>query len=180
MATIIRQLPVDEARAVVFAGQQALSVLPFQAIVWVSVTSVRLGTIEPGTPRLPAAIDLGFNGTFAIREEQLADWTQQSAEVFPFRRSTQLRGASCDQRLARLWLYRNVPRQRAAAVRQPFRLDLHQGLFVMRKPAPGQFDNRPRLPLIGFRALRDAGLRVVVDCKRCHLSVQTAPRFILF
>ena len=181
MPTIIRNLPVDDARAVLHVHERPVAVFAFQAVVWVSIVPVRPQSLDPLTPRFPAVVDLGYNGTFAIREEHLREWAGMDPRLFRRLRSTQLRGAPSDQRLASLWLHPNEPNTRQAPSRSPFPLDLHHGMTVMRRPVgTDQQDHRPRLPLIGFRALHTAGLEVVVDCKRCRLSIRTVPRFWLF
>jgi hypothetical protein len=178
VATLIRQLPFGEPRSHVEVGGRLVSVLPFQAVVWVSVAPKGPEPFDPRTPRIPAVVDLGFNGTFAIREEQLREWAGVDPRLFPRLRRTRLRGAPTDARLANLWLHPNVPRTRDPSGRAPFRLELFKGIFVLGPPErPGEEDHRPQLPLLGIYALHRANLKLIVDCGPCRLSIRTAPSF---
>lgn len=170
-----------DTRAVIYVANRPVHVLPFQAIVWVNVAMVGHRVVDPLAPRLPAILDLGFNGTFAIREEQLREWAGTEPRFFRKLRNTQLRGAPSDHRLANLWLYRNRRNTREASLRRPFLLELHEGMVVMKSPEVATHqDHRPRLPLIGFRALHTAGLKVEIDCHQCRLSIRTSQRFPFF
>ncbi len=178
VATIIRDMPFGEPRSYVEVCGRSVPVLPFQPVVWVSIVSVGPVPFDPRTPRIPAIVDLGFNGTFAIREEQLREWAGLDARGFPKLRRTVLRGAPADARVANLWLHPNVPHTRDASGRAPFRLELFKGIFVLRRPDHAdERDHRPQLPLLGVYALHRASLQLVVDCGPCRMSIRTAPRF---
>ena len=154
MGTIIRHLPFGESRSSLEVAGRSIPILPFQPVVWVSLVAVGPAPFDRRTPRIPAIVDLGFNGTFAIREEQLRQWAGLDPRAFPRLRTTRLRGAPTDTRLANVWLHPNVPYNRDAADREPFRLELFKGIFVMRQPVrAGEVDYRPQLPLLGVYAL---------------------------
>jgi len=179
--TIIRNLPLEEARTHIEVHGRPVFILPFQPIVWMSVVSKGPEPFDSRTPRIPAVVDLGFNGTFAIREEQLREWAGLDPRLFTRVRSTELRGAPADQRLANLWLHPNVSNTRSPSGQAPFRMELFKGIFVLRKPQRReQRDDRPRLPLLGFRALHRADLKLSVDCKNCRLSMRVPSRFWFF
>jgi hypothetical protein len=127
-----------------------------------------------------AVIDLGFNGTFAISHEHLHDWAGLDARLFPRIRGTRLRGAVADVRMANIWLHPNAAKTRNPSGRSPWRLELFNGIFVMQKPGLHERDDRPQLPLLGFRALYQANLRLAVDCERRRLSLRTPRRFWFF
>jgi hypothetical protein len=158
-------------------GGRSISILPFQPIVWVSIVSKAPNPFDPRTPRIPAMVDLGFNGTFAIREEQLRQWAGLDPRMFPRLRQTRLRGVTAEQRLANLWLHPNTAHTRDASGADPFRLELSKGIFIMARPPQGEKgDHRPHLPLLGVSALHRANLTLIADCGRCRLSIHTAPR----
>ena len=181
MATIIRHLPFGQPRFHVEMAGHSVPVSPFQPVVWISIVSVGWVPFDPRTPRIPAVVDLRFNGTFAIREEQLREWAGLDPRLFPRLRRTRLRGAPTESRLANLWLHPNVPRTRNPSGRAPFLLELFQGMLVMARPdRAGQEDHRPQLPLLGVYALHRAKLRLSVDCGPCCLSIRTASRFRLW
>jgi hypothetical protein len=176
--TIIRHLPFGESRSQVVVRGRSIPILPFQAVVWVGVVSVGRIPYDPRAPRIPAVLDLGFNGTFAIREEQLREWTGLDSRLFPKLRRTRLRGASTDVRLANLWLHPNVPCTRDLSEGLPLRLELSKGILVMSPPeTASETDQRPRLPLLGIQALHRAQLRLIVYCGSCHLSIRTSSWF---
>jgi len=97
--TIIRNLPVQDTSSMIEVRGRQVRVLPFQAIVWVSIAA-KGHPFDPRSPRIPAVVDLGYNGTFAIREESLHQWAGMDARSFHKLRTMQLRGAPTDQRLA--------------------------------------------------------------------------------
>lgn len=102
MPAIIQDLPLAPTPMSIEVRGQSLAVNPLQALVWVSVTSIGSASLEPRTPRIPAILDLGFNGSFAIREEQLRQWAGVDPRLFRKLRSTLLRGAPADERNADL------------------------------------------------------------------------------
>lgn len=177
MRTIIRHLPFGEPRSQLEVHGRSIPILPFQPVVWVSIVSVGAVPFDRRTPRLPAVLDLGFNGTFAIREEQLREWAGLDPRFFPRLRRTRLRGAPTDARLANLWLHPNVPHTRDASEGTPLRLELFKGMLVMGRPdRASEVDHRPHLPLLGVHALHRANLRLIVDCGPCRLSIRTTAR----
>jgi hypothetical protein len=100
--------------------------------------------------------------------------------LFPRVRSTRLRGAPADVRMANLWLHPNVPNTREASGKPPLRMELSTGIIVMRPPGSAELDDRPRLPLLGFRALYQANLQLALNCRKCRLSIRTPRRFWFF
>jgi hypothetical protein len=174
--TIIHNLPLVPAPTSVEVRQQRIAVKPYQAVVWVSVTPIGSAPFDARTPCIPAILDLGFNGCFAIREEQLRRWAGLDPRLLAKFRMTHLRGAPAEERHADLWLHPNVSGSATVSRQHPFRVRLESSFFVLR-PSDHPRDDRPRLPLIGIRALVVGGLRLVVDGKRSRLSVRTAARF---
>ena len=71
---------------------------------------------------------------------------------------------------------------RTSPVPSRFRDDLRSasdstGVFSSSARPVKSADNRPRLPLIGVRAIVAAGLKLVLDGNRRRLSIRTAPDF---
>jgi hypothetical protein len=73
-----------------------------------------------------------------------------------------------------LWLYRNWPGTREVAPeRLPFLFDFREGIAVYPQGRPWA----PRLPVLGLRALRRAGLQLHIDCRRGLVNLRTPWRF---
>lgn len=71
---------------------------------------------------------------------------------------------------ADLWIHRNQPRSRDLAPGvAPFRFQLPEGIAVWPTAIPGA----RRLPLVGTRALRRAGVRVHLDYRNGWLWMNT-------
>jgi hypothetical protein len=78
---------------------------------------------------------------------------------------------------ANVWVYPNVPgKSHADAGGAPFCLELDAGVAVY----PRAMATAPRLPLLGMRALRLAGLRLSIDCQALSVSIQTKRRLWIF
>jgi hypothetical protein len=60
----------------------------------------------------------------------------------------------------------------------PFLLELLPGIAVY--PAKEGQPLYPRLPLLGLRAFRRAGLQIAIDCRRACVTIHTPRRFGLF
>jgi len=73
-----------------------------------------------------------------------------------------------------VWLHANVPEKREVATGPaPFCLELDAGVAVY----PRAMATAPRLPLLGLRALRLAGLRLIIDCQALRVTIRTSRRF---
>lgn len=170
MASLIRKLPFFEKRTTVQVGGQDVLILPRQIIVWVSIDSRDIASIGPDAPRIPAVLDIGFNESFVIRQQQVLRWTGLPLHGLRAVDTMDVRGEPAPVFPASLWLHRNQPGQRDEfSDRPPFRLPLDEGIAV----CPAGAKNAPRLPLLGMRALRRSRLQLHVDFDACHVSIRT-------
>jgi hypothetical protein len=72
------------------------------------------------------------------------------------------------------WLHPNVPGRRDVGTgRSPFCLELDEGIAVY----PPAMTAAPRLPLLGLRAPRLAGLHLNIDCSKLTVNIQRPHRF---
>ncbi|MBI3410980.1 MAG: hypothetical protein HY040_21820 [Planctomycetes bacterium] len=106
-------------------------------------------------PLVPAVLDPGFNGTFLISQRQFEEWAGLQVRDAPWIDVLSVEGRLIPLRDADVWIHRNRPGSRDPAPGSvPFRLELPEGVAVWPTAIPGA----RRLPLLGMRALRQAGL----------------------
>ena len=164
---ILSRLPFSEAHSEVSTPDGIAEVKPYQIIVMVSITARSVAELDPGVPRIPAILDTGHNHNLAIRREQLDRWVR----LRELQRG-QIRVG--DVRLllvpANVWIHPNRPGTREAASRPPFKLEVKEGIAVY----PPEVTNPARLPILGLRAIVRNGLKLVIDGKRCAVTLKTA------
>jgi len=174
--TIIRNTPFFDGSTELTVRGQIVPIKPYQIIVWVSISQIGLRGLEPNTPRFPAVLDTGFNHSFVIHGQQLAQWAGLQPQQFKALDTITVYGEQSPLLAGNVWLYRNVPGKRDTFLGQPpFCVQLDNGFAVASNRA-----NAPRLPLLGLRALRWANLHSSIDGKSCHASIRTARRFWIF
>ncbi len=61
MTAVLRNLPYRGDADEVSVGLERIPILPYQIIIWVSVTARTVLTFPPSAPRIPAILDLGHN-----------------------------------------------------------------------------------------------------------------------
>ena len=161
---ILDRLPFAEEQTSVLTPDGVAVVKPFQIIVWVSLATPDDRTLPPGTPRFPAILDTGNNHNFAIRHEQLERWS----------RLTLLRRGQVsfnDQIVpllaAHLWIHPNVRGIAELSAREPFRLQLPEGIAVY----PPDVSNPARLPILGLRGLVQNNLLLTISGRSRHVSL---------
>ena len=82
---------------------------------------------------------------------------------------TQLYEKLVTPRDANLWLYRNVAYSRDDLLDDPpLKIEIDAGILVSPE------DARPRLPLLGLRAIESAKLRVTIDGDKQLVSIETS------
>jgi hypothetical protein len=174
MPAILRNLPFYDDFTTVEVQGRGYRILPRQIIVWVSLGFKGLKSLGAGTPRFPAVLDIGFTDNFLIHQQLLRGFAGLEPEHLR-RLDERLRAHERQIPLhaANTWIHPNRPgeRDRFRDV-APFLLELHRGIGV-----PTGTDLYPRLPLLGARALRGAGLRLFVDYNRCLVDLTTPRRF---
>jgi hypothetical protein len=177
MPRILHKLPFfDQVTSVTVAGER-VAIKADQIIVWVSLGERGRTAPGPQVPRLPALLDTGLSHNFAIREEHLRDWAGLYPPLLPARGHVRLSGLRANVVHADVWVYHNQPgdRDRLLDV-PPFRLETLPGIAVYPRGTAGA----PRLPVLGLRALRGAGLYLTVDADRCLVYLRTRRRFWFF
>jgi len=148
-----------------------------QLIVWVSLTEARRPSLDPGYPYFPAILDIGHNHNFAIQEQQLVNWAGMDPRVLTRVGGIRIGGERLPLFEVDVWLHTNVPGKRDIVTNKPpFRLELDEGVAIY----PRTMTSAPRLPLLGLRALRVAGLRLSIDGQTQRVTIRTPRRFWVF
>jgi hypothetical protein len=172
MPNILRRLPFyAEATTLRIPNGPAIQIQHDQIAVWVSIGRVAQTGSPTASQRFPALIDLGFNGSFLLREDHVNQWAkiQLGEENFPFLDSYRAYGDDIAIFAGDVWLYPNIPGFRDQfAITLPLRLDLIKGIAV----APASM-TQFRLPLLGVSALRKNRLRLLVNGEKRYISLRT-------
>jgi hypothetical protein len=164
---ILDRLPFSERRSEVWTPDRLATVKPYQIIVTVSLAVRELMKPDLGWPRFPAILDTGNNHNFAISEQHLRSW----AGITPAesRHHIRVQGRQVPLINAGLWLFPNEPGDLAPSGRPPTRLALPEGIAVY----PENLPNPARLPILGLRALVNNDLKLIINGKRCVVTLKT-------
>jgi hypothetical protein len=186
VAILICKLPIRDKSTNVLVKDRFIKVPAYGILIWVGIDKKGRQTPDPATPRVPALLDTGFNGNFAIREEQLVEFAGIDPRYFTKRRDDQNDRGAAEIRAANIWLYPNRakttdPQENGT----PVLLELDEGITVFRRFEREQGeqqarDVRPRLPLLGMRGLRRNNLSLLLDLSRSWISIWTPRRYWLF
>jgi hypothetical protein len=171
MPTINRKLPLpDRATSVVVPGG-TVDILPYQIVLSVSITHKGVASLHPNSPHFPAVLDTAFNGAFLLQDEHLNQWAGVRREHFrmvdvmhPYSREVPIHAAN-------IWIHCNEPGRRDVSLSlPPFRIKLDPGIGVCPRGL-----GRPRLPLLGLRALQLADLQLYFHWRKQSVSLYTTP-----
>jgi len=174
MSSILRQLPFfGEPSTVRLPDGTVVPIRADQIILWVSISLPGESDLL-GARRFPAVLDTGFTHTLLIPEGQLVAWAglrrEQLARIDSFRTG----GYTLPLHDADVCIHPNRRGTRDEFTGQaPFRLELADGIGIW----PSTVAGARRLPLLGLRAIRHAGLRVVVDGQRRRVWLGKPWRF---
>jgi hypothetical protein len=174
VASIIRKLPYDDRHTkLTLPGGDNVLVLPYQIVIWISITPTNVKAVSKSTPRLPAVIDTGFNHSLLIREEHLSNWAGLAIEqLSPLATQITAYDRRVRLRAANVWLYSNRSGKRDELLNKPpTQLPLYQQVAV----CPSDVES-PRLPLLGLRALTLAGLDLRVNGEQRSVTISKAKR----
>jgi hypothetical protein len=173
MSVILRRLPFSEREDIAFVRGERIRVKAYQIIIWVSLSSRRAITWQPGTLSFPAIVDPGHNHNFSIQEEHLIRWAGLRPDALPILDRIRQGGRRIPLQVVDLWIHYNEPGQRdRLANRTPYRLKLLTGVAVY--PSGAGF---PPLPLLGLRALATNNLILTIDGKRRQVNLRTARKW---
>lgn len=171
---ILRELPLRRVPEQIGLGDRVYRVRAFQPVAFVSVVVAGVEKHDERLPKFPALIDTGFNGEFAIREEQLREWAGIDPRLLTLMRSGEASRGKCHYLRANLWPYKNVRRSRALAQSRPILIEIDGGIQVF--PVTNlPTDVRPDMPLVGVKALCTNRLRLVVDGQAASCSLTRRP-----
>ena len=160
MPFLVRNLPFFKTRTTVIVRGREVPVKADQIAVWMSLAEEGRDSLDPDQLRFPAILDTGHTHNFSIREQQLVEWAGLDSRLLAKLGEIRIGNDRLPLLAADAWLYPNLPGKReVASGRPPFCLELDEGIAVY----PRAMTTAPRLPLLGLRALRLAGLRLVVD-----------------
>jgi len=174
VSVIVGKLPFFNTRTNVIVRGQEVPIKADQIVVWMSLSEGGRGSLDPEPLRFPAIVDTGHTHNFSIQEQQLAEWAGLDSRLLT--KLGEIRIGS--DRLPLLdvdaWLHPNIPGKRDVATgRSPFCLELDEGIAVY----PRAMTAAPRLPLLGLRALRLAGLQLIIDCRKLMVTIRKPYRF---
>jgi hypothetical protein len=170
---MLRKLPFFPTVHAVSVGDVQIVLRPYQLLTWIAVCSKGPTTYNESVALIPAILDTGFNGGFAIRDEHLKQWGGMDARGFRLLGTERTERGAAEWRSANFWLHRNSSGMHIPNRRQPIRLELDKGIMVFPRPSQeeGQADARPLLPLLGMRALHHNRLCLSVDSRRMLASL---------
>jgi hypothetical protein len=131
----------------------SVEVLARQLVFWIDLTRAPTRAESGETRRFPVIFDSGFNGNLLIQEEHLHEWSGIGPADFPTIGATLVGGVAARIKEAEIWIYRDQESQDP-----PHCIEIDGGIIVM---PPGS--SRPRLPLLGMRALENSQLHLVID-----------------
>src|SRR5438045_208112 len=131
MIAVLRNLPYQATEDEVSVGLERIPVLPYQIIVWVSVTARTVPSLSPSALRLPAILDTGHSHNFSIHERHLAEWAQMPPQLLPQRGIITVAKQAISLYSAAVWIHPNRPGFRDDFADRPaHRLDLREGIAV--------------------------------------------------
>jgi hypothetical protein len=178
MPTILDRLPFYPGPTTVsIPGGPVVPILHDQIVLWVSITRSGMRELPPHARRLPAVLDTGFNSCFLIRQHHLLNWAGLTPAELPWLGSLAADAGAIPLRDADVWIHPNLPGHRDLFSGRPaHRLETPNGIAVWPTGTPGTH----RLPLLGVEAIRLTGLEVIVNGRKCHVTMRTPRRFWFF
>jgi hypothetical protein len=169
MTLLLNRLPLDERGAELSIGLERVSVKPFQIVAWASLTPKTVLELPSNAPRFPVIFDTGHNHYFSIGARHLRKWAILTESSLRRLGKIKEGGQTVPLHDAAVWIHANVPGKRdwMSAV-SPLRLHSTEGIAIYPEAS-----EKPRLPLIGLRALARHQLHLTVDCERREVHLRT-------
>ena len=163
MPTILRDLPFSEKPTEARFDGRHIPIKSDQIMVWVGITEGEQTEFDPRRPVFPAILDTGLSHNFSIRARAPDPMGRTRPTVARARGrgpESAKRPSHCTRRMSGFTRTHGGSAIGPSAI-EPFRLALDRGIAVY----PPTMSNAPRLPLLGLRALRLAGLHLTIDCR---------------
>ena len=170
MSKILDQLPYSDERGLVLVQGQTIPVLAHQIIVWMCISAKDTVRLPDEVPRIPAILDTGNTFGFSISENQLIEWSALQPDSFDILGPILINHQEINRYAADVWLCRNQRGKRDVFQGDPFRLELRDGIAIYPSDRPIA---RPRLPLLGLRAIDENQLRCTINGKGRTVSLST-------
>lgn len=171
MPTILRRLPFYPDKTTLrIPDGPAIEVNGDQIVVWLSIAPVGETAPPASARRIPPLLDLGFNGSFLLREDHLNEWLKLKLDEKKFRllRTVKVDGEIVPTFEAEAWLHANVAGFRDQMdASLPARIELIGGMMVC-----PTLMSRFHLPLLGLSALRRNRLRLLVNGEKRYVTLR--------
>jgi hypothetical protein len=170
MGKILDRLPLVARTGPVSFGQRHVTVFRDELLIWVSVGLHGEESVERLSPPFPALLDSGNNYDFYLNEHHLVHWAGIRPDQVALLGTKYINRQEVPRRQADVWLYPNQPGTTDIwRGKAPFHLEVPDGIAI--RPANPEALVEPRLPLLGFPALRTNELDFWFDSKaaRCHV-----------
>lgn len=170
MAVLLQKMPIYENPTTVHFPNGSAMIGRRQLLAWVSLGN----PLNPSNPdrirNFPAIIDTGFNDIFLIREHQFTAWTGIRPRDLVRIATTRALGGERPIYAADIWLHPNLPgHERVKSASSAWQIPAYTGIIVVPSAV-----RRPRLPLLGLRALELAKLQIHFHWQRRAFSLRTA------
>lgn len=170
---ILDRLPLLPGTRTIQFGQRHVPFHRNALLVWVGVSLQGELPAPSASTASPALLDSGNNGDCFLHEHHLTHWAGIHPDQLEILRVFRVNDLLVPHRRADVWIYPNRPGAcERDPDREPFRLNIENGLSV----APARADGSifPRVPLLGFSALRQNALDYWFDSKSGHSYLRTA------
>jgi hypothetical protein len=172
VAAVVRNLPWFEHSTSVSVDGRSIVVKPEQIVLWISVAEWGVSAPQANAPRFPAILDTGCNHNLVLQERHLVEWAGIRVAYLQPLGAVRVSGRRATRLAAHVWVHRNRNGTRDELLPStPFLLEMPVGIAVV--PESTTAAPFPRLPLLGLRAFRVAGLQMHIDCWRCRVGIRT-------
>ncbi len=170
---ILDRLPLLPASRAIRFGPREVRLHQDALVVWLSIGIRGETNWQRISPPFPALLDSGNNSSAYLNEHHLEHWAGIPTLFLRFLKHKRVNEGRIPFRRADIWIHPNVPgTSERDPGRAPFLLELREGIAV--SPVLTDRPAFPRVPLVGFRALRENGLDFWLDSRTERFTVWTA------
>ncbi len=172
MSKIITNSPFFSHTTRIPLGEREIVVLPYQILVWISVSPLDQMQPGPNDAAFPAIFDSGYNGDLLMEPAHLTPLAGITSVADFARLSGGLaRGRSFHRYAANLWMHPNKPGTLERAQGPACHLPPARGGFSVFSSIANEGEFALRLPLLGMRGLHGAGVTVTLAFQSCQMSI---------